>query len=159
MNCKVPCTEVASLTRSFTKVEVLRPVPRAYTDTGGLCPPWTRGKGSPRGSRAVLGRLSISRRSQCGQAPPRESWKGIQVDPTTVSPGEGVGGAARRTLRLQGPFTTSRILRSRRNPPGAEEQRTGQKAGVCALTGPAPFPSRQEGEAWGAGRGEVGGTI
>lgn len=63
-----------------------------------------------------------------------------------------MGGAARRTLRLQGPFTTSRILRSRRNPPGAEEQKTGQKAGVCALTGPAPFPSRQEGEAWGAGR-------
>lgn len=70
VNSKLPCTEVASLTRSFTKVEALRPVPRAYTGTGGLCPPWTRGKGSPRGSRAVLGRLSISSRSQCCQAPP-----------------------------------------------------------------------------------------
>lgn len=54
-------------------------------------------------------------------------WTPPPPPPLTVSLGEGVRGAARRTLRLQGPFTTSRILWSRRNPPGAEgtENRAG----------------------------------
>ena len=77
--------------------------------------------------------------------------KASRWTPLPVSPGEGVGGAARRTLRLQGPFTTSYILRSRRNPPGV--RRRNREPGR-RLT---PFPTRQEGEAWGAGRRRGGG--
>lgn len=44
------------------------------------------------------------------------------------------------------------ILRSRVSPARGGGTETGQKAGVCARHRTGPFPSRQEGEAWGAGR-------
>lgn len=85
--------------------------------------------------------------------------KASRWTPLTVSPGDGVGGAARRTLRLQGPFTTFRILRSggtRQGLGGGTENRAEGWGRRAHRDRPLSPPGRRERRGERGEEGEVG---